>query len=54
VRGLFANEFQRDMQGLGPDPARIGRKASYAVHEALYALTNGTFNVECDEQAHSR
>src|SRR5207237_747962 len=53
LRRFLSDKFQRHVQGLRPDPARIGRKLTHAIHEAANAVADGIFDVEGDENTHS-
>jgi hypothetical protein len=48
----FADEFQRDMQGFGFDPARIRSEALYALDKRCETLANWVVDVEGYEKAH--
>src|SRR5580704_6262871 len=50
--GLFANEFERDMQRLGIGPTCIRREPLHALREAGDALADGVGDVESDEEPH--
>ena len=53
LRRFLSDKFQRHVQGLRPDPARIGRKLTHAIHEAANAVADGIFDVEGDKNTHS-
>src|ERR1700733_2015948 len=52
--GLLANEFQRHMQRLWFQPARIRSESVYTLHETGDACADGVVNVESNEEAHKQ
>ena len=54
LQSLLSNKLQRHVQGLRPDPARIRRKLTHALHKAANAVADGVVDVEGDEGSHGR